>query len=911
MPDRLHDDIQLLTAIQADVLERLGPAGHTRLCDALLHLSAGGEHDGFAAARERIAALSDDEIREIIKTLALRFHLRNQAEKVAIVRINRRRRREATHYQPRGESIADAVARLKSRGFSYDDVLAIIARIDIQPTLTAHPTESRRRTALRKQRDIAESLIDLGAAAHDAEAGRRIEAAIRQNVLLLYGTDEVRAERLGVLEEIEGSLYFLTTSIWDAVPRILRDVADAVEQYYDRRPDVPVMVRYRTWIGGDRDGNPLVTPDMTRESLRLHRRAAIQRYQDKLSDLMRLLSVSVRRIDAPEALLADVHPDKLVGVVPEESLSRLRHEPFRLKILQMRGRLAEALADDSAYDAAAFTADLQLLVTSLHDMKLGEIAESSGLMRLLTLAQVFGFHLAALDIRQHSAVHEQVVDDLLSAAGVCDDYRSLDEAAKVDVLTRAMDAGTSHSPTTEASASSERSALCRDVLDVLGIVRQARQHDRRATGGYVISMANGVSDVLEVLWLMQLTDCRGVDIVPLFETIDDLERAPDLMRAMLACEPYRAHVRERGEFQEIMLGYSDSNKDGGYLMSGWLLHNAQSRLAGVCREAGVTQRFFHGRGGTVGRGGGRSNRAIMATPPDSRSGGIRMTEQGEVISFRYALPDVAHRHLEQLVSAMILAESRASTEPEARHASDVELMSRLGRRAMETYRELIDDDAFWPWYTQASPIAHIGGLPIASRPVSRKSGGQLHFENLRAIPWVFAWTQMRFNVPGWYGVGTALCEAIDESSETLGIFSRWYREWDFFTTLIDNAQQEMARARLVIARCYDELAADSPPDGATAAAGSMYERIAAEFDRARSAILRVTGQREILDNNPVIQRSIEQRNGATDVLNLLQIELLRRYRAAEAGSQEPAMETLRPVLFASINAIAAAMQSTG
>jgi phosphoenolpyruvate carboxylase len=769
-------------------------------------------------------------------------------------------------------------------------LLSIIERIDIEPTLTAHPTEARRRTLLHKQRDIAERLMALGEQPEDSSVRRQTEGAVRQSVLLLYGTDEVRAERLSVLDEIKGSLHFLTTSIWRAVPRIQRDVGAAVERYYGDRSKTPPMVRYRTWIGGDRDGNPLVTPQMTRDTLRMHRRAVIQLYQAKVTELIDLLSLSDRRITVPRELSESVQPDQLAKDVPEESIKRFRREPFRLKLMQMQARLAAAVEDDSAYDPTAFARDLQLLSSSLERLNLVEIVESSGLGDLLTQAEVFGFHLAALDIRQHSGVHEQVVGELLAWAGICSEYQALSETEKEDVLTRALE-----SPTVDRPPLEELSELGQEALEVLKIVRGAYRRDSRGVGGYVISMANGVSDLLEVLWLMRVTDCATLDVVPLFETIDDLTRAPELLEAMLANRVYRAHVESRGTFQEIMLGYSDSNKDGGYLMAGWLLHTAQSRLSRVCRSRGVSFRFFHGRGGTVGRGGGRSNRAILATPPDSRSGLIRMTEQGEVISFRYALPDIAHRHLEQLVNAMMLAESEASDSEEPYSESDERLMARLGQRAMAAYRELIHDPAFWSWYTDVSPIAHISGLPIASRPVSRDSGA-VHFDNLRAIPWVFAWTQMRFNVPGWYGIGTALGEALDESEETRELLRRWYREWEYFRTLIDNAQQEMARARLCIARCYDELGGVS-----------LYERIASEYERARGAILSITGQRELLDNNPVIQRSIEERNGPTDVLNLLQIELLRRYR----GADEAGRGSLRPALFASINGIAAAMQSTG
>ena len=890
MPNELEQDIRLLNAILSVVLERLGPREHTQLCDQLLQLCLAGEQDSFRAARERIAQLALKDIRELIKSLTLRFHLRNQAEKVTIVRINRRRQREATANQVRRESIAEVVSRLKSRGLSLDAVMAIIERVDIQPTLTAHPTESRRRTQLRKQRDIADRLLALNEPSDDAASRRRLKAGLHQLVLLLYGTDEVRTERLRVDDEIEGSLYFLTTSIWDAVPRILRDVGDAIAQCYGAQVDVPPMVRYRTWIGGDRDGNPLVTPEMTRESLRLHRQAVLRLYQEKVYELIRLLSLSDRRIPVPVELTDSVNASEFANLVSEESKRAFRHEPFRLKLLQMHNRLIAAMEDSAAYNAPAFVEDIELLIDSLRQMKLPELTESCGLDDLRTQAKVFGFHFATLDIRQHSAVHEKVVGELLVKLDISQSYSSLSEDEKVEVLTRAIEG-----PAMVLPSMNDLSAIGGELIEVLKIVAETHKHDPQALGSYIISMTHGVSDMLEVLWLMRLTGSEVLDIVPLFETIDDLARAPELLQAMLANRVYRAHVDSRGHFQEIMLGYSDSNKDGGYLKSSWLLHNAQSRLAQVCRECGVSFRFFHGRGGTVGRGGGRSGRAILGTPPESRTGRIRMTEQGEVISFRYALPDIAHRHLEQLTSAMILAESEASSEPETYALSGDQLMARLAQRSMDAYRDLVDDPAFWSWYTTVSPIAHISALPIASRPAAR-DGRQVQFDNLRAIPWVFAWTQMRFNVPGWYGIGVALDECLNDGGDTLEMLSKWYREWEYFRTLIDNAQQEMARARLIIARCYDEQVETS-----------QYERIATEYHRARSAILRITGQRELLDNNPVIQRSIEQRNRPTDLLNLLQIELLQRYRAAD----DPTGHELRPALFSSINGIAAAMQSTG
>lgn len=886
----LDSDIQLLTAILSDVLDRLGPDDHTQLCETLLRACRDSESSDFDGVRDLVERLSLQDIRNVIKSLTLRFHLRNQAEKVEIVRINRRRQKSATTYQPRSESIAAAIATLKSRGVSYDAVVQIVSRLDIQPTLTAHPTEARRSTLLRKQREIADHLLGLSEAPAESADRRVIEQQLLNLTLLLYGTDEVRVERLSVQEEIESSLYFLTTSIWQAVPRIARDIGDALAASYGTRPRVPTILRYRTWIGGDRDGNKRVTPEMTRESLRLHRDAVLRLYEDKLDHLMGLLSLSDRRITVPEALTDEVIEDRIRDVVDTTSLARMRHEPFRLKLTAMKARVQLARSNHDAYCAADLVQDLELVADCLRTMKLPEIVDSSGLADLLTQAHAFGFHLATMDIRQHSAIHEVAVAELLKASGIEGHYSDLSESQRVATLEAAI----SKLPEDGTATAEGLSDAAADLLEVLATIAETRATNPAAIGSYIISMAGSVSDVLEVMYLTYAAGCPTIDIVPLFETIHDLEQAPALLEGMLNNATYARHVVSRDSFQEIMLGYSDSNKDGGYFMSGWLLHGALAKLADVCRTAGVNYRFFHGRGGTVGRGGGRSKRAILSTPRNSRSGRIRMTEQGEVISFRYALPDIAHRHLEQLTHAMLIGESEAIADLGSSDGGSAELMDRLARRSMTVYRELIDDPDFWGWYTQAAPIAHISDLPIASRPVSRNSGA-VHFENLRAIPWVFAWTQMRFNVPGWYGIGTALDEALD-CEGALSALSRSYGESDSFKTLIDNAQQEMARARLVIARCYDHLAD-----------ASFFGNIAGEFEKARQAILRITGQRELLDNSPVIQRSIAQRNGVTDVLNLLQIELMTRYRRAEAEEQA----ALRPVLFSSINAIAAAMQSTG
>jgi len=885
----LHHDLAALDAELRTVVEKLGPGGHLRRCDALLHACEQGRADAFQDARSQIGQLHLNDIGELIKTLTLQFHLRNQAEKAQIVRVNKRRRSSATGKDPSPESIGEAVATLRLRGHSLEAVLAILDRLSIEPTLTAHPTESRRRMQSQKHRDIANLLLENSESPSEVSSPPNA-AAVRQLILLLYAMDEVRAERITVLAEIDGSLHFLTTSIWNAIPRIMREVRDAVEANFGVRPDVPCFVHYRTWIGGDRDGHPLVTPETTRHSLQAHRQAVVRLYEAKLNALMGLLSISSRRVRIPESLLENVAASAPSRSDHEPAVRRLRHEPFRLKLLQMLRELGTVTGDEPAYDKQAFVSDIRILIDALTEMGLTELVEFTGLEDLLAQAQAFGFHLAALDLRQHSAVHEEAVEDLLVRLGRCQEYRALPEQHKIAELHAALE-----TPAIPLDAIPRASESTQELLELLIIARESKQRDPKALGSYIISMTHRVSDLLEVLWLMRLTGAVQLDLVPLFETIDDLQRAPELLRSMLADPHYRAHLESRGDFQEVMLGYSDSNKDGGYLMSSWLLHSVQSRLAEVCRAAGVAFRFFHGRGGTVGRGGGRAGRAIRATPPDSRNGTIRMTEQGEVISFRYGLSDIAHRHLEQLTSAMILAESEAQAEGDPHTDAVEQAMSRFADRALKEYRTLIDDPSFWPWYTAVSPIGHIGALPMASRPAAR-TPGTADFANLRAIPWVFAWTQIRLNVPGWYGLGTALTASSPDPNVTLEELRAWYQNWDYFRTMIDNAQQEMARARLIIASCYNDRANSS-----------LYERITAEFERTREVILRITRQCELLDNNPVIKESIAERNGATDLLNLLQIELLDRL----AHSGEEGQSELRAVILASINSIAAAMQSTG
>ena len=849
-------------------------------------------------AARLIEELSLTDLEWVLRAFTAFFHLVNQSEQQEIIRINRDRAQQSVQ-RSRPESIDESICTLKKHGYKFMEVVAALRGLDIQPTLTAHPTEARRRTILYKQQDLAEQVSRWRHGDPTPDERTDLLQRIRDQIALLLATDQVHSSRPTVIDEVEHGLYFLRNAIWETVPRIHQDVQRALIRHYGRSAEVPVFLRFRSWIGGDRDGNPHVTAEVTRQTLRMQRRKVVGRYIHDLEALRRELSISGRKVAIPQALYASIAEDKETLSIPSYCERLFRHEPLRQKLSFMIERLKGLLQDGGScdYGIDRFKQDLTLLETTLRQTGFGFLVDEGRLGRVLIRAQIFGFHMAALDIRQHSHRHEEATTDLLRLAGVTDNYASLSEPEKVSVLTAEL-----ANPRPLTAWDQELPPGASDVIATFKVIREIAEADPDALGSYIISMTHTASDLLEVMLLAKEVGLWSavdgkvdspLDIVPLFETIEDLGSAEALLGQLFRLPAYRRHLDARGSFQEIMLGYSDSNKDGGYWMANWALHRAQERIGQTCRDHGVDFRLFHGRGGTIGRGGGRAGQAIIAMPGVVHNGRIRFTEQGEVISYRYALPAIAHRHLEQITGAMLLATLYGvDRRAEAPHTN---IMDRIATTSMEAYRALVSDPALWPWYTSVTPIEQISRLPIASRPVSRQSASEVDFEGLRAIPWVFAWTQTRYIVPGWYGIGAGLEEAVDEG--TIGNLQRMYRTWPFFRAIIGNAEREMARARLDIARAYADLAPES----------CLHVRIAADFEKARTAIRQITGQADLLGDNPVIRKSIALRNPYTDILNLLQIELIRRYRNA----QDKDRDQVAQALFLSINGIAAAMQSTG
>ena len=889
--DRDHIDAALTAACAA---VRLSPA--LERSAAIAQTCRDGHFDQAAAL---ISAMSLAEIENLVRVGAARFHLLNKAEQLAIIRVNRQRQRDAAG--PRPESIDAAFAHLNS----IDHAKSVLSRLDIGPTLTAHPTEARRRTVLEKQTDVALCLLRLREPDLTARERADTQAKLGRIISMLLVTDDVRVKRLNVPDEVRSGIHFLSTTIWQTVPRLMRDVVWAARQRFGPdaaaivAADLPPLLTYRTWIGGDRDGNPNVTADVTASTIAMMHQAATELWDDELSRLRHVLSVSTRRVD----LGTEIHDAIDANAAwndDDTNLEQRKHEPIRVRLAQMRRRLAR----DHAYTSANLLDDLLLLRRALHCAGLTDIAEEGVLSDAIVRARVFGLSLATIDIRQHAAVHTRAVSNLLALAGLTTEYATLDEPARCALLRRELAC-----PRPLAPADAPLDPETAETIATLRVVAAAIAREPAAIRSYVISMTSAVSDMLALLLLFKevglyrpasgaTSVVSRLHLVPLFETIDDLERAPALMHEIFNDPAYRAHlaaIAPQPE-QEIMLGYSDSNKDGGFLMANVALHIAQRDIAEVFKSHGVSLRFFHGRGGTIGRGGGRAGRAILAAPSAARSGRLRFTEQGEVITFRYALPDMARRHLEQILHAAIGAEASPPAAAEDRDL--IALLASLAASARQSYRALIDQNDFWPWFVAASPVEHIGALPIASRPVSRATGSALTFQSLRAIPWVFSWVQMRALVPGFFGLGSAIAQATGDQRAILRSAARAH---PFLSTILENAAQELARARMPIFARY------AAAQRAGSAGQAMYDRIAREHTLARDAILDLTGNTDLMAHSPVIGRSIADRNPWTDVLNLAQIELLSRAASADDHQRD----TLRPVIAASINAIAAAMQSTG
>ena len=803
-----------------------------------------------------------------------------------------RERRRAVHVaageQPVDSTLAATYRKLDAADLDAPSVADALRGALVSPVITAHPTETRRRTVFDTQNRIIGLMRMRLHGLSETEDGRPIDTELRRQILTLWQTALIRLSRLKIQDEIASGLRYYPAALFEVIPKVNAEVRDALRSRWPQSAllDEPI-VRPGSWIGGDRDGNPNVTADVVRLATGSAAFTALERYLDELVALEQELSMSAR--------LVPINPE-LEQLAARYNDPARADEPYRRAVRVVRGRLTATVHEMTAaqildrqpehvldLELPAYPtpgdlhADLDVIDASLRDHGSALLAVDR-LARLRDAVAVFGFHLCGLDMRQNSETHEQVIAELLAWAGVHPDYVSLPEQQRVDLLIAEL---STRRPLIREDA--ELSELARKELDIVAAAARAvRTLGAEAVPTYIISMCQSVSDLLEAAMLLKeagLLDVSGPDryapvgVVPLFETIDDLQRGSAILEAALDLPVYRAIVDAHGGTQEVMLGYSDSNKDGGYLAANWALYRAELDLVESARRAGIRLRLFHGRGGTIGRGGGPSYDAILAQPPGAVDGSLRLTEQGEVIAAKYAEPRIAHRNLESLVAATLestLLDVEGlgdAAEPAYRVLDD------LAARAQRAYSELVHQTpGFVEYFESSTPVTEIGSLNIGSRPTSRKPTTSI--KDLRAIPWVLAWSQCRVMLPGWYGTGTAVQEWI-EANGSPQVLRELYDTWPFFRTILSNMAQVLAKSDLGLAARYSELVPDSE------LRRRVFDKICAEHERTIAMYKLISGQDDLLADNPSLARSVFNRFPYLEPLNHLQVELLRRYRSGE------------------------------
>lgn len=871
-----------------------------------------GHAEAGPALEKLLAELDDGQLKIVIRSFSIFLELANLAEDRQRIR-TLKQREEASYPEPRKESIRDAIAAFKSRGLSSSEVQTLVNRVAIELVLTAHPTEAKRRSMRRILRRLHETLaerdVQEGSSRQKALANRQLQSEME----MLWQTDLIRSRRPTVLDEVARGLAFLPV-LWDEAPALVDELRQSLKESYPsvKVQDDPPLIRYGSWIGGDRDGNPFVTPEFTRQTLEQLRKSALDLHLATCRRLSKYLSISDRETPPPAKLTTALR--KVAATYPElgeelQSLTPLESYRQWLRAIEWRLMQTAAVSLDEgeeipvgAYRSAKeLWADVEVIASSLNATK-NSNTEDAEVQPWLDQILIFGFHTERLDIRQHSGVYRSVIDEAWQKLGVRGAGETLDESARCERLLQTIGRPL-------PVDSTEWSPEAKETLELFALLRRVgRRFGMSALGGHVVSMTEYASDILTVLWLWRASesvDGGGPDdsrlqlpVVPLFETIGDLEGAAATFRAMLERPVYRDYLRGLKDQQMIMIGYSDSTKDGGYVAAQWALFQSQTELQRIADEFGVTLTFFHGRGGALGRGGGPAARSILSLPTEAFSGSLRLTEQGEVLAERYDNPYIAHRHLEQVAWSTLTAVSRRARQApeEWRHAMD-----RLGAESLTAYRKFVDHPAFGEYYRAATPINAIERLQIGSRPAKRKAGGRI--EDLRAIPWVFSWTQNRCLIPAWYGLGGA-CESLTSAEpEMAGVLATMYRKWSFFTAMIDNASLAMSKANMTVFRQYARLAE------AIEGADELTAAIIAEYDRSRQAILSITGSRELLDEVPWLQRSITVRNGYVDPLNMIQVELLQR--AVRGGHDSEAAEVLEHLTNLTVKGLSTGMRTTG
>ena len=849
---------------------------------------------------------SNHDLYQVLKFMGTYFHLLNQAELSEIISINKNRSNNSTFNIPKTDSIFAGINYLKQKNIDFDNAKSVISSIRIHPTFTAHPTESRRQSAISKQKIIIKKIDQILFHKLGEKEKADLMYEVKRLCTILMMTDDIRSHRISIKDEINNTINNTLDVLWDAVPRLSYDITSAFEIYYNEKITISNFIKFHNWVGGDRDGNPAVTHRITEYAIQTQKIRITGKFINALEILYDDLSITVKDQTKVGALQNSIKTDLINLNIDEEIQEQLQFEPFRLKILCLKQKLEryqEKLRCKSkklGYSSEEFISELKIIQASLQMLAIENNIDKGPINDLIIQAEVFGFILMSLDIREHSDVHEAVIHEILEKLNFQSNYKMLDESKKNEILIE----GIKLQDELEQSFIDNLSTQSQETIFTFIVIKNELLIDPDSISSYIVSMTHTKSDILEVLFLAKLTgilhyndggmDC-GLHIVPLYETIADLQSAPGQFAEILDDEIYNIYLQSQGLFQEIMLGYSDSNKDGGMGMAQYSLYKCQESLAKICKDKHINFRLFHGRGGSISRGGGKSNKAIINLPPICHNGKIRMTEQGEVISYRYGSSRIAKRHLEQIIHAQMIGLAGIIDD---KKEFESPLNLNIALKAFETYQKNILNQQCWKYFINATPINHISSIPIASRPAARDkvSDESVGFHDLRAIPWVFSWTQLRYNLTGWFGLGTALSHLIDKSSK-LNDTKMLYKKSKFFRQLMDNMSFEMARTRLDVSELYAKTNNEK----------EFHKILIAEYKLCLDAYKNISGYKNLLDRNPVISNSISFRNPFTDLLNIIQVLLLRRWRKNKSRVNQD----LDRAIFMSINAIAAAMQTTG
>ena len=861
---------QLIDLLDRAVREQVGE----NLSETMFRVQrvAQERRSGLPEAESRLtrelAGLSVEDLRALIRWLSMYFDLLNLVEdRQRIGVLQARTERARLQGKPRSESIAAAIHNLKEQGLSPSEVQRWLDRLKIEPVFTAHPSEAKRRTTRQLLRQIRSKLIEL-----EHSDSRQTEQGLLADLTVFWQTDLVRPERPPVMSEVSRGLFFAAT-LWDVVPRVYRDLRTALKEVWPQHQfQISPIISFGSWIGGDRDGHPFVTVDITRRTLSRLRRAAVENHLVRCRDMLSRLVMSNQQIDCEPALLTIIDDATERWETLRQRLEPMsRFEACRRFLKVVEYRLEQTLAAEVAVEqdmagfqsAEEFREYLSILSRSITANR-GRVIAEEVLQPWIDLVDTFGFHFAKLDIRQNSNLHQKCISE------ICEQLDLPKKSSDQDRIDAALD--TYQLP--EAVDLERLSPEAREVFQTFQLL--AEEVSRWGTGplgGYVISMTHSARDVRIVHWLWGAAwnllrpgdPLPHLPIAPLFETIDDLQNAPRIMGELFSDERYFQYLSQDGTPRQMaMVGYSDSTKDGGYLSACWELHQAQEELARIAGQLHVELTIFHGRGGALGRGGGPAARAIRSLPSAAVRGRLRVTEQGEVLAERYDDPQIAYRHLEQLVNATLLVSAQPAPDPDP---SWIDAMTKMAERSFRHYRQLVQHPGFIDYFNLATPINEIESLPIGSRPARR--GERKSLGDLRAIPWTFAWTQSRHILPAWFGLGTGVREFVDEHDPDWSRLRSMYNDWPMFRALIDNAELALAKADMGIAHNYAALVQTTEGE-------EIWKMISDEFERSRGGVLMITSQNSLMEQTDWLGRSIQDRNPYVDPLNFAQIVLLER-----------------------------------